>query len=186
MNTPNKLTLARVIITPVFLFFLLCSLPHHWLIAWVIFLLASITDMIDGKLARKLDQVTTFGQLADPLADKMLITAALLAFLHLGLCGVWPVFLILMREFAVTSMRLIAAAQGAVIPANIFGKIKTAVQMLFTGIILFWGELVERFGFLKLEFAKVSGGMMWIMAALALISGVITILKAKKVIDFTM
>ena len=115
----------------------------------------------------------------------MLMTAALLAFLKLGLCGVWPVFLILLREFAVTSLRLIAAAQGAVIPANIFGKIKTAVQMVFTGVILFWGELIERFGFLKLEFARVCAGMIWIMAALAVVSGVVTAWKAKKVIDFT-
>ena len=185
MNTPNKLTLARVIITPVFLFFLLSSVTHHWLIAALIFIAASITDAVDGRLARKLNQVTTFGQLADPLADKMLITAALLAFLQAGLCGVWPVFLILMREFAVTSMRLIAAAQGAVIPANIFGKIKTAVQMIFTILILFWGDLVERYGFLVEDFARVCGVLMWITAVLAVVSGVITMFKAKKVIDFT-
>ncbi|HBL41002.1 MAG TPA: CDP-diacylglycerol--glycerol-3-phosphate 3-phosphatidyltransferase [Ruminococcaceae bacterium] len=186
MNTPNKLTLARVVMTPFFLGFLLCDLPHHWLIATAIFLLASVTDAIDGKLARKNNQVTTFGQLLDPLADKMLTTAALLAFIHLDLCGVWPVFLILTREFAVTSMRLIAAAQGVVIPANIFGKIKTATQMVFTGMILFWGELVETFGFLKLNFAQVSNGMIWITAVLAVVSGGIYICKAKKVIDFTM
>ena len=186
MNTPNKLTLARVLLTPVFLFALLGTFTHHWLFAWLVFIAASVTDAVDGRLARKLDQVTTFGQLADPLADKMLVTAALLAFVHLNLCGVWPVFLILMREFAVTSMRLIAAAQGAVIPANIFGKIKTAVQMLFTGVILLWGGLVARFGFLRQNFAPTCAVMVWIMAVLAVVSGVITIAKAKKVIDFTM
>ncbi len=186
MNTPNKLTLARVILTPVFLLVLLSSVLHHWLIAAMIFLLASVTDAIDGKLARKNNQITTFGQLMDPLADKMLTTAALLAFIHMELCGVWPVFLILTREFAVTSMRLIAAAQGVVIPANIFGKIKTATQMVFTGIILFWGELVESYGFLRLNFAQASNGMIWITAVLAVVSGVIYIVKAKKVIDFTM
>ena len=185
MNTPNKLTVARIAVTPVFLFFLLAAFSHHWLIAALVFIAASVTDAIDGKLARKHNEVTALGQLLDPLADKMLMTAALLAFLKLGLCGVWPVFLILLREFAVTSLRLIAAAQGAVIPANIFGKIKTAVQMVFTGVILFWGELIERFGFLKLEFARVCAGMIWIMAALAIVSGVVTAWKAKKVIDFT-
>ena len=185
MNTPNKLTVARVIMTPFFLAFLLSSLPHRCLIAAAVFAVASITDAVDGKLARKNNQITTFGKLLDPVADKMLTTAALLAFVAEGLCGVWPVFIILTREFIVTSVRLISAAQGVVVPANIWGKIKTATQMTFTIIILLWGELVEKFGFLELNYPTVCNVMIWVTAVLAAVSGVIYLFKAKKVIDFS-
>ena len=162
MNTPNKLTVARVIITPFFLLALLSSIPHRFLIATVVFAVAAITDAIDGKLARKNNQVTTFGKLLDPVADKMLTTAALLAFIVEDICSVWPVFIILTREFIITSVRLIAAAQNVVVAANIWGKIKTATQMTFTIIIMLWGELVEVFGFLKLNFHSVTNVMIWI------------------------
>lgn len=185
MNTPNKLTVARVIITPFFLLALLSSIPHRFLIATVVFAVAAITDAIDGKLARKNNQVTTFGKLLDPVADKMLTTAALLAFIAEDICSVWPVFIILTREFIITSVRLIAAAQNVVVAANIWGKIKTATQMTFTIIIMLWGELVEVFGFLKLNFHSVTNVMIWITAALATVSGIIYLIQAKKTIDFS-
>src|SRR5690554_2655999 len=123
MNTPNKLTIFRMVITPVYLaVFLMESLPHRFLFAALVFSIGAITDALDGKLARKNDQVTIFGKLADPVADKMLTTAALLAFMSMGLCNIWIVMIILTREFAITSVRLVASAQGVVIPANIWGK----------------------------------------------------------------
>ncbi len=185
MNTPNKLTVARVIITPLFMLAFLSSIPHRFLIGAIIFSVASITDAVDGKLARKNNQVTTFGKFLDPVADKMLTTAALLAFIQEGICGAWPVFIILTREFIVTSMRLISASQNIVVPANIWGKIKTATQMTFTIVILLWGELVEVFGFLRENFYDVTNVMIWITAALAAISGIVYLAKAKKTIDFS-
>lgn len=185
MNTPNKLTVARVIITPFFLLAIMSSIPHRFLISCAIFAVAAITDAIDGKLARKNNQVTTFGKLLDPVADKMLTTAALLAFISEGICGVWPVFIILTREFIITSVRLVAASQNVVVAANIWGKIKTATQMVFTIIIMLWGELVEVFGFLRLNFHDVTNVMIWITAVLALISGIIYLVQAKKTIDFS-
>ncbi len=185
MNTPNKLTVARVIITPLFMLAFLSSIPHRFLISAIIFSIASITDAVDGKLARKNNQITTFGKFLDPVADKMLTTAALLAFIQEGICGAWPVFIILTREFIVTSMRLISASQNIVVPANIWGKIKTATQMTFTIVILLWGELVEVFGFLRENFYDVTNVMIWITAALAAISGIVYLAKAKKTIDFS-
>ena len=185
MNTPNKLTVARVIITPLFMLAFLSSIPHRFLISAIIFSVASITDAVDGKLARKNNQITTFGKFLDPVADKMLTTAALLAFIQEGICGAWPVFIILTREFIVTSMRLISASQNIVVPANIWGKIKTATQMAFTIIILLWGELVEVFGFLRLNFHFVTNVMIWITAILAAISGIVYLAQAKKTIDFS-
>lgn len=185
MNTPNKLTIARVIITPFFLLALLSGIEHRFLIATVIFAVAAVTDAIDGKLARKNNQVTTFGKLLDPVADKMLTTAALLAFIAEGICSVWPVFIILTREFIITSVRLVAAAQNVVVAANIWGKIKTATQMIFTIIIMLWGELVEVYGFLRLDYYTVTNIMIWITAVFAAVSGVIYLIQAKKTIDFS-
>ena len=185
MNTPNKLTIARVIITPLFMLAFLSPIPHRFLIGAIIFSIASITDAVDGKLARKYNQITTFGKFLDPVADKMLTTAALLAFIQEGLCSAWPVFIILTREFIVTSMRLISAAQNIVVPANIWGKVKTATQMTFTIVILLWGDLVETFGFLKVHFFDISNIMIWITAILAAISGIVYLVQAKKTIDFS-
>lgn len=184
MNTPNKLTVARMCITPVFLAVLLLTFPHNFLCAAAIFSIASVTDAIDGKLARKNNQITVFGKLLDPVADKVLTTAALLAFLQMGLCNIWSVMLILTREFAVTSMRLIASAQGIVIPANIFGKIKTATQMAFTIVILLLGELCVFVPSFEAYFPTVSTVLIWITTAFAVISGIIYFADAKKRIDF--
>lgn len=188
MNTPNKLTVFRMVITPVFLaFYMISAVKYNMLWALIVFLIASVTDAIDGRLARKYNQVTVFGKLADPVADKMLTTAALLAFMHDGMCSIWIVFIILTREFAVTSARLIASSQGVVIPANIWGKIKTVSQMVFTVIIL--SVLVFRqFGLIKAEFdfSMLSNILLGITAVLAVISGIIYLIEAKNKIDITM
>ena len=193
LNTPNLLTIARIFITPIFLAVILMdTLPHKFLIACVIFSIGSITDAIDGHLARKNNQITNFGKFLDPIADKILTTAALLAFMSMGLCNIWIVMLVLTREFAIASVRMIAAAGGVVIPANIWGKIKTVSQMTFTILIMLLGETWEIIAnnnkelFEKLpDLSLISNGLLWITAILTIISGVIYLNDSKKIIDFT-
>lgn len=186
MNTPNKLTVFRMVITPLFLAVLMMEqLRHHFILGLVIFSLAAITDAIDGHLARKNNQITVFGKLLDPVADKMLTTAALLGFLDMGLCSVWIPLIVLTREFAVTSMRLIASAQGVVVPANIWGKLKTISQMVFTIVIMLLGELCV-IGLLPESFplAIISEVLLWITAILTVVSGVIYLLESRKFLNF--
>lgn len=194
LNTPNKLTIARMIIAPVFLAVILWdSLPHRFLLSMIIFIAASVTDAIDGKMARKNNQVTNFGKLLDPIADKVLTTAALLAFMKLGLCNIWIVMIVLTREFAIASIRMIAASNGVVIPANIWGKLKTVSQMVFTGFIMFLGEIytyvpnivpgVTVPWWLTLE--GISNALLWITAILTVISGIIYIKDSKNAIDYS-
>lgn len=193
LNTPNKLTIARMIITPLFLAVILWeSLPHRFLWALVIFSVASITDALDGKIARKNNQITNFGKLLDPIADKVLTTAALLAFMKFGLCNIWIVMIVLTREFAIASIRMIAASNGTVIPANVWGKIKTVSQMTFTIVIMLLCEvyyILEK-SYLNI-FAKmpslsvISNSLLWITAILTIISGVIYIKDSKNAIDYS-
>lgn len=197
LNTPNKLTISRMIITPIFLaVFLWEGLPHRFLFAAAVFALGAITDALDGNLARKNNQITVFGKLLDPVADKMLTTAALLAFMKLGYCSIWIVMIVLTREFAVTSVRLVASAQGVVIPANIWGKLKTASQMTFTILIMLLAEAqyvitdVLHSNILSglpsyLSLQNISNALLWITAALAVVSGVIYFVKSKDLIDFS-
>ncbi|HIR10599.1 MAG TPA: CDP-diacylglycerol--glycerol-3-phosphate 3-phosphatidyltransferase [Candidatus Fimenecus excrementavium] len=195
LNTPNKLTIARMIITPVFLAVLLWeSLPHRFLVATIIYSFAAITDAIDGKLARKNNQITNFGKLLDPIADKVLTTSALLAFMVMDLCNIWIVMIVLTREFAVASIRMIAAANGVVIPANFWGKLKTVSQMTFTIVIMLLGEVQGLLQTYAADFAAtlpdnllslISNGLLWITAILTVISGAIYIKDSKNVIDYT-
>lgn len=187
MNTPNKLTVLRMVLAPVFLAVLLAErLPYHFWWAVFVFSVAAITDAIDGRLARKNGQITVFGKLLDPVADKMLTTAALLGFMQFGLCNIWIVMIVLTREFAVTSVRLIASAEGVVIPANIWGKLKTVSQMTFTILIMVLAALQEM-GVLPVSFplSLVSNILLWITAALTVISGVIYLMRSTKVVTFT-
>ncbi len=133
MNLPNKLTLARCVMTFVFLLVLLADFPFHYGVALLIFIAASLTDYFDGKIARRDNLITNLGKFLDPLADKALTTAAFLGIMsELGgepiLC--WAVMLILAREFAVTSVRLLAAKDGVVVAASFAGKLKTVMQMV--------------------------------------------------------
>lgn len=132
MNLPNKLTLARVCLIPFFVLFIeLPDMPFHYAIAFLIFAIASLTDLLDGYIARKYNMVTDFGKFMDPLADKVLVTAALVYFVYLGLAPAWLVLTILAREFLVTSLRLIAASKGIVLAADKWGKYKTATSMVW-------------------------------------------------------
>ena len=185
MNLPNKLTVARIILTPFYLAAMVLNFKYHYLVAAIVFIVASITDFLDGKIARKNNLITTFGKLCDPVADKMLTTAALLAFMQLGICNIWIVMIILTREFLVTSFRLVASAQGVVIAAGIWGKLKTASQMVFSIVIMLGIHLVDVFGWDFEKFALASNVMLWITAVLTVISGVKYLVDGKKVIDFS-
>ena len=136
MNLPNKLTLGRILLVPFFVAALLIPFPSHNMFALLLFIAASVTDLLDGRIARKYNLITDFGKFADPLADKILVLSALLCFIQLGWCDCVAVIIVLFREFAVTSIRLIAAAKGEVIAANQWGKIKTVTQMIAVITIL--------------------------------------------------
>lgn len=131
MNLPNKLTVLRIILVPFFVFFLLADfVPHRYLFALIIFCGASYTDHLDGKIARRDHLITNFGKLMDPLADKILVVSALICLVKLDLAFTVCVLLIMIREFAITSIRLLAVEQGRVIAANNWGKAKTVSQMV--------------------------------------------------------
>ena len=139
MNLPNKLTMLRIILVPFFVLFMsIGASAVNLFIALVIFIVASLTDMLDGKIARKYGLVTNFGKLMDPLADKVLVMSAMLCFVSAGLAPAWIVIVILTREFLVTSLRLIAAGEGTVIAADKWGKIKTVTQMLWIIWTILW------------------------------------------------
>jgi len=192
MNTPNKLTIFRIILTPVFLAALLIEFPQHYLVATLLFVIASITDLIDGKMARKHNLITTLGKLLDPLADKVLVTAALLAFIKLGLCDVWAVMIILAREFLITSIRMVATTQGVVIPANIYGKVKTVLQMVAIISILGFSwltGLLADFNVLPAFIAQniwiLYEVLIWASVVMTVVSGVIYVKDTRKVVDFS-
>lgn len=142
MNLPNKLTILRTILIPFFLVAMLCDehyggfIPYGNWIALVIFAAASLTDMLDGKIARKYNLVTNFGKFMDPLADKLLVSSAMIAFVELSRIPCWIVIVIIAREFIISGFRLVAADNGIVIAAGIWGKIKTAEQMVMICILL--------------------------------------------------
>lgn len=154
-----------MVLVPVFMAFaLLPAQGWNLLAALAVFIVASVTDLIDGRLARRYNQVTTFGKFMDPLADKLLVVAALVVLSRLGLASVWAVMLIIAREFLVTSLRLLAAGSGEVIAANLWGKIKTNSQMY--AIIL--ALLFAGFGWTSL----VGYVLIWIAAVFTAASGV--------------
>jgi len=130
MNLPNKLTILRIIMILPFLLVLYLDIPFASYIALVIFILASLTDLLDGKIARKHGLITDFGKFADPLADKMLVTAAMLWFVECGQMPGWVLFVVLLREFAVSGLRMVASDKGRVIAAGWSGKVKTASTMV--------------------------------------------------------
>ncbi len=195
MNTPNKLTLARMIATPMFMAIMLIeAIPYRFLIALVLFSAASLTDMIDGKMARKYNLVTDFGKFLDPLADKMLTTSAYLGFVFVygGTKYAWGMvailFIVLFREFMVSSLRLVTVSSGGkVVAANMWGKCKTASQM--GGIILALAlySVIVDFGVNNAMFISVCdiiiNILFWISAVLCIISGGIYLVACKDYIN---
>ena len=192
MNTPNKLTIARMIATPIFMVIMLLSFKFHYLISLVLFIAASLTDMIDGQMARKYNMVTDFGKFMDPLADKMLTTAAYLGFMFVygGTNLAWHIviinFIVLFREFAVSSIRLVAVtAGGQVVAANMWGKCKTVSQMLgiiFALLVYAINEIVAipASTFAVLDIVIIA--LFWISAVLCVISGAIYIYGGRQYI----
>ena len=174
MNTPNKLTVLRVLLVPLFLVFLLVGqIPAHYLLALIVFVVASATDSLDGHLARKNDQVTTFGKFLDPLADKILVLSAMISFIEIGLCGSLVVVIMIAREFMVTSLRLVAVSgDGTVIAAGLLGKVKTVVQMVSVVLILILCMLSE-WSILPVGISVpvIAESLMWISAILSVVSG---------------
>lgn len=137
MNLPNKLTILRVFMIPFFLVALLVEgIPAGKWIALAIFIIASFTDMLDGKIARKYNLITNFGKFMDPLADKLLVSAALIALIPLGKIPAWVVIVIISREFIISGFRLIASDNGVVIAASYWGKIKTVTQMIMIVLLI--------------------------------------------------
>lgn len=136
MNLPNKLTILRAIMIPFFLVFLYMSPGWSKWVALGIFIAASLTDMLDGKIARKYNLVTNFGKFMDPLADKLLVCSALIALSDLNRIPAWIVIVIIARDFIISGFRLIAAEKGIVIAAGWWGKIKTTVQMIMVGFLI--------------------------------------------------
>ena len=186
MNFPNKLTLGRIILVPFFVAALLIPFPLHTLAALLLFIAASVTDLLDGKIARKNHLVTDFGKFADPLADKILVLSALLCFVQLGWCDCVAVIVVLFREFAVTSIRLIAASKGKVVAANTWGKVKTVTQMVAIITILVLrsaGDIVSltigAVPVMDTVFFIIGECLIWISTVFAIISGVIYIMQNK-------
>jgi CDP-diacylglycerol---glycerol-3-phosphate 3-phosphatidyltransferase len=130
LNVPNSITLSRILLIPVFMTFLLASVPHGAGLAAATFALAAATDSLDGYFARRRSEKTVLGAFLDPLADKLLVTAALVALISLDRLSAWVAMVIIAREFAVSGLRMVAAAERFVIPASPWGKAKTASQML--------------------------------------------------------
>ena len=181
MNLPNKLTLLRVILIPFFLLFMNLDFPFHYAVALVIFAAASITDALDGKIARKRGLVTNFGKFLDPLADKVLVIAALTVFVDLNdvNMGAIPLIIITAREFMVSGLRLLAADSGVVVAAGIWGKLKTAFTMVAIVAILFWLSLCGDFS-LSLSDSLVKAVdnvvipiLIWISTILTVVSGAV-------------
>lgn len=186
MNLPNKLTIGRIFLVPVFVASVLIEFPLHNAAALILFIIASLTDMMDGKIARKRGLVTDFGKFADPLADKILVLAAFLCFVQNGLCDCIAVIIVLFREFSVTSIRLIAASKGKVVAANMWGKVKTVTQMIAIITILVLQSILDvnsLFGLFSADIASmlssmfiiIGGVLIWISTIFAIISGVIYI-----------
>ncbi|MEG0692061.1 MAG: CDP-diacylglycerol--glycerol-3-phosphate 3-phosphatidyltransferase [Oscillospiraceae bacterium] len=174
MNTPNKLTLLRVILVPVFLAFLMINqISYNYIFALIVFSVASLTDMLDGHLARKNNQITTFGKFLDPLADKVLVISAMICFIELGLASSVAVVIIIAREFMVTSIRLVAlSSDGKVIAASILGKIKTVISMVAvigTLALCALGQIITMPTWIDIPL--ISNVLMWGAAIITVISG---------------
>lgn len=175
MNLPNKLTVARVLMIPFFVLFTLVDLVPGYskYIAVAIFIIASLTDLLDGKIARKYNLVTNFGKFMDPLADKLLVCSALICLVDLKMLPSWMVIVIISREFIISGFRLVASDNGVVIAASYWGKFKTTFQMLMIIVLLLdLGGVFDAIGLV----------LTWIALILTVISLVDYLVKNKNVI----
>ena len=186
MNLPNKLTMSRIVLIPVFMAVLYMGFPGSDYIALIIFIIASLTDLLDGKIARKYNLVTDFGKFADPLADKMLVTAAMLWFVEVGRMPAWALLIVLVREFAVSGLRMIASDKGRVIAAGWSGKVKTAATMVCIIVMLLLGPFCHPDFLPAVPYDRyiswIDDACVWIIALTTLYSGVEYFVKNKDVI----
>ncbi len=178
MNLPNKLTVLRVILIPFFVGFMLAGQPLYYGIALAIFCIASLTDLLDGKIARKYNLVTNFGKFMDPLADKLLVSAALVCLVESGSLPSWMVIIIISREFIISGFRLIAADNGVVIAASYWGKFKTVFQMAMIIMIILMLAGVE-----YVIFGYATVAVTWIALILTVVSLVDYLIKNKSVLS---
>ena len=176
MNLANKITLARIILVPVFLAILSIKIKYGHFLAAGVFILAASTDGLDGYFARKRNQVTKLGKFMDPLADKLLVSAALLSLVELGRISAWIAFVIIGREFAVTGLRAIAAADGVVISASKLGKLKTVTQIVAIAILMLDNF---PFTFLNLPVDQIA---VWLAVIITIVSGVDYFYKNRSII----
>lgn len=188
MNLPNKLTVMRVILVPFFIFFLLCDIPFgaqaNSVLALIVFIAASVTDALDGHIARSRNLVTNFGKFLDPLADKVLVISALVGFIQMGLVGAVPVIIIIAREFMVSGLRLVTANEGVVVAAGIWGKLKTAFTMVAIVIILFFAVLFGKDSTGYAAWVNITEQVLiWISTILTVISGAIYLNGYKEYIN---
>jgi len=164
MNLPNKLTLLRIVLILPFLLVLYLGIPGASYIALAIFILASLTDLLDGKIARKYGLITDFGKFADPLADKMLVTAAMLWFVENGQMPGWALLIVIVREFAVSGLRMVASDKGRVIAAGWSGKVKTAATMVCIILMLLpLPEIVNQIGTAVIVLTTIYSGVEYFM-----------------------
>lgn len=176
MNLPNRLTITRVVLVPVFI---AAYLLNYFYIATVIFIVAAFTDMLDGKIARKQNIVTNFGKIMDPLADKILTYSAFCLFVADDLMPAWMLVVILAREFVVSGMRTVAASEGIVIAAAFSGKVKTVLQMIaIPGILLY---LAIPQGIIQLVVFYIAYITLWASLVMTIYSGIEYVIKNKEV-----
>lgn len=178
MNLANKLTILRILLVPVFMIFLLNKFPYGDAIAAGIFIFAAITDTLDGYIARKKNMITNFGKLMDPLADKLLVSAALISLVQMGRIPAWMVVVIIAREFTISILRALAASEGVVIAASKWGKMKTITQ-----IIAIVAMLLNNFPFSYIGF-PFDTVMMYVAVAMTIFSGVDYIMINKHMIKY--
>ena len=193
MNLANKLTVIRIFLVPIFLIFIAVQgIPYGTFIATFIFILASLTDKLDGYIARGRNQITNFGKFMDPLADKLLVTSALISLVELQMVPSWAAIVIIAREFAVSGLRTIAASEGKVIAASWWGKIKTVIQIIAIVLLLlqfnittssYLTNLVESSSVWNWFFMNVPSWMLNISVVITLISGWDYFRKNKHTID---
>lgn len=175
MNLPNKLTVLRIIMVPFFVFFMLTDIggPANKWIALILFCIASLTDLLDGKIARKYNLVTNFGKFMDPLADKLLVCSAMICLVEMKKLAAWIVIVIIAREFIISGFRLVASDNGIVIAASYWGKFKTVFQMaMIIVLIMDLGGVFDLIG----------NVLIWIALALTIISLMDYVLKNKQVL----
>lgn len=195
MNLANKLTMLRIFLVPIFLIFIaMKGIPYGTILATLVFIIASLTDQLDGYIARSRNQVTTFGKFMDPLADKLLVTSALISLVELGLIPSYAAIIIIAREFAVSGLRTIAASEGKIIAASWWGKIKTVMQIIAIVLLLikvnigtspYLASLINNNSALNKFFEVTPTIFLYLAVIITIISGIDYFMKNKKVFSMT-